>query len=347
MAKVAILRNDIYQSGGIETWLYNIAKKYNTIHDITIYYDRADKKQLRRLQKLVRCVEYTGQNISVDTAIWCYDFLGFNTVTAKRKVHVVHADYGYNYKMDIGKMIIPHVDSVYAVSKLAAQSASKIFGRTVEVVYNPPSFDVHERPIKMVSATRLTQEKGLWRMIKLDNELSSMGVDYTWDIYTPSYKDEYITSSFSKNVNLKKPILGIMSIIKHADLVVQLSDTESFGYTIVESMSLGTKVVTTDIPVLKELGINKHNAIIVPLRKHFVNYKKIAKKISYLSPYVPPYSDYNVILGEPSKSNYNPSLVKNTSNYDILLPDGNWIEPGDSSVVENYNVEINGIKKIK
>ena len=85
--KIGIFREGIYPSGGIETWLFNIAKRWGKTHDITIYFENADDKQLRRLQRLIRCVEYVGQDIEVDTAIWCYDFLGFHTTKAKRKIH--------------------------------------------------------------------------------------------------------------------------------------------------------------------------------------------------------------------------------------------------------------------
>lgn len=60
MAKVGIFRDGIYPSGGIETWLFNIAKRWGNTHYITIYYDNADPQQLRRLQRLVRCEEYIG-----------------------------------------------------------------------------------------------------------------------------------------------------------------------------------------------------------------------------------------------------------------------------------------------
>ena len=45
MAKIGIFRDGLYPSGGIETWLFNIAKRWGKTHDITIYYDNADDKQ--------------------------------------------------------------------------------------------------------------------------------------------------------------------------------------------------------------------------------------------------------------------------------------------------------------
>lgn len=347
MAKIGIFRDGIFPSGGIETWLYNIAKRWGKTHDITIYYDNADSKQLRRLQRLVRCEEYVGQDIEVDTAIWCYDFLGFNTTKAKRKVHVVHADYGHRYNFNKGDELIHKVNEVYAVSRKAAASAERLFGCKVNVLYNPLSWETPERQIRIISATRLTHEKGLERMVKLHQALDKAGFNYQWDIYTPSFNEENITSRFSKNVVFKKPVMSILETMKKADFVVQLSDTESFGYTIVEAMTLGIPLVVTDIAVLPELGINKHNAIIVPLRKCCVNYNNIVKHIIAKSPYRPPVSDYDKLLGKKTKVNYNPTIVKNIASFDIMLPDGRWLEPKHVTVVDNYDGETKGLKVVK
>ena len=349
MAKIGIFRDVIYPSGGIETWLYNIAKRWGSTHDITIYYDNADDKQLRRLQRLVRCEEYIGQNVELDTAIWCYDFLGFNTTKAKRKVHIVHADYGHRLirNFDKGGGLVAKVNEVYAVSRKAAASAERLFGCEVGVLYNPLSWETPERPIRIISATRLTHEKGLERMVKLHQALDRAGVNYQWEIYTPSYREEGITSRFSKNVIFKKPVMSILEKIKKADFVVQLSDTESFGYTIVEAMTLGIPLVVTDIAVLPELGINKRNAIIVPLRKYCVNYNNIVKHIIAKSPYRPPVSDYEKLLGKKSRVNYKPVMVKNIASFDLMLPDGCWLEPKHITALDSYDGKTKGLKIVK
>jgi len=347
MAKIGIFRDMIWESGGIETWLYNIAKRWGNTHDITIYYDNSDPKQLKRLQRLVKCIQYEGQDIEVDTAIWCYDFLAFNTTKAKRKIHVVHADYQHVYNFNKGLDFVPKVDELYAVSKRAARSAEKLFQKPVGVLYNPLAFEVEKKTLDIVSATRLSYEKGFHRMVKLDKALQKAGVDYKWEIYTHSNEEERIANSFSENVVFKKPIMSIIDRMAKADFMVQLSNTESFGYSIVEAMAVGTNLVVTDIPVLPELNVNKHNAIIVPLRKHFVNYDKIVEQIIAKSPYVPPHADYEQILGEPTKVDYKPIFVKNIAGFDIMLPDGRWLEPKHTTVIDDYDGKTKGLKVVK
>ena len=62
----------IAKIGGIETFLYQLAKKYQD-YDLTIIYKQADKEQLARLKKYVRCVKYNGQKIKCKKAFFNID----------------------------------------------------------------------------------------------------------------------------------------------------------------------------------------------------------------------------------------------------------------------------------
>lgn len=347
MAKIGIFRSGFWVAGGMETWIYNIAKRWGSTHDITVIYDNAEAKQIDRLRELVKCVEYVGQDFEFDTAIWCYDFLGLETTKAKRKIHMVHADYSHNYNFDKGASKLPFVDEVYAVSARAAKSAAKLFNVHTEVLYNPMEVAVEKKQLRIISATRLTHEKGLERMVKLDKALQKAGVDYIWDIYTPSYKEKEIISRFSDSVAFLKPVMSMMNKMKKYDFLVQLSDSESFGYSIVEAMMLKLQLVVTAMPVIPELNVNKYNAIIVPLRRCCVNYNKIVEQIIAKSPYVPPTSDYEKLIGKPTRSGYKPVIVKNIAHFDIMLPNGEWLEPKQKAILDNYDGTTKGIKEIK
>lgn len=341
--KICIFRDDLFASGGIETWLYNIASIYGKSYDITIYYGTGDKDQIFRLSKKVKCIQHVGQQVECDIGIWCYDFLGRETTKAKKAVHIIHADYsGWAWNFKWGAPMSMDMDEIYAVSKLAANSASKMFRTDVKVLYNPVLPLTPERSIKILSATRLSQEKGLERIRTLVRALDKRCVDYHWDIYTPSYEAVKINSP---NVTLKKPVMNILNKIKEADFVVQLSDTESFGYSIVETMSLGTNLVVTGMPIIKELGINKDNAIIVPLKCK--NYNSIVDKILNRAPYVAPVSDYATLFGPPSLIHYNPITVKNISKADTLIGEDRWLEPGQVGLIEDYDGSNPALKVMK
>ena len=53
------------------------------------------------------------------------------------------------------------------------------------------------------------------------------------------------------------PTLDIYDYIKDADYLVQLSDSEGFGFSIIESMMLGTPVLTTPIDILEEINFKE------------------------------------------------------------------------------------------
>ena len=74
--------NDI---GGVEQWIYYIAKKYSKNHRITLLYKEGKAPQIIRLNKLINCVRYYGQEIECDTWIYCYDSSLTEKVKAKEK----------------------------------------------------------------------------------------------------------------------------------------------------------------------------------------------------------------------------------------------------------------------
>ena len=61
--------------GGIETFFYYLAKKYQD-WNITIYYLDGDPKQINRLKQYVRVRKYEGEVIECDKAFLPYEILG-------------------------------------------------------------------------------------------------------------------------------------------------------------------------------------------------------------------------------------------------------------------------------
>ena len=294
---IAIFREQIMPVGGMETWIYYLAKQYGKSHDITFYYGYADAEQLKRLKKLIRCVKYEGQPVECDTAIYCYDMMGEENTTAKKKIHIVHADYA---EINLAPKLPDSIDEYYAVSKVAQRSFSKITGKKCGLLYNPVSIDEPHKTLRLISATRLTTEKGFNRMAQLAKDLDSSGIKYTWDVYTA---DRQVSPS--PNMVFRNPELDISSHIKSSDYLVQLSDTESYCYSVVEALELGTPVIVTRLPVLKELKIDETHGIILELNEssYMGKIKDIATKV-YDFVYKAPKSDYGKILGKGEGSMY-------------------------------------------
>ena len=63
-----------------------------------------------------------------------------------------------------------------------------------------------------------------------------------------------------------------------ADYLVQMSDSEAFGYSIVEALEQGTAIVTSPLEVLPELGIEEgKHGYIVPWEINTFDCKKLLK----------------------------------------------------------------------
>ena len=244
--------NDI---GGVEQWIYYISKKYGHAHNITMVFKKAKTMtQIQRLVKNIRCIKYNGEKIECNTIFYCYDLSVVKQVKAKEQILTIHADYKKNgLKIEIPK----EITKIYAVSESARQPFEethgdqlKRLGLEIKVLYNPIALDEPKKALKLVSATRLTKEKGLFRMQKLAQRLNERGIQFYWLVFT----NERPTSDIPNFIYMK-PTLDIIGYIKDADYLVQLSDTESYAYSIVEAACLGTPVLVTDFPVIEEIGI--------------------------------------------------------------------------------------------
>jgi len=270
---VVIYTKFLEKIGGIETWVYYIAKKYN-IGQITLLYYRADKEQLDRLEPHIKTMQYTGQKIKCNKII----FTMAQTVepnlyeNAKEKYLLVHANYGKVYEYGYEKF--PEMDKVYAVSNVARDCLQKLTEQEVFTLYNPVELDKPKKLLKLISATRLTQEKGADRIQKLSEELDRKGIPYIWLIFTDRPPEKV-----SKNIILMKPRYNMSDYMAQADYGVQLSDDESFCLFVQECLKLKVPVIVTDLPVYDEVGITDKEAYKLKLDMSNLDVDKIYNNI--------------------------------------------------------------------
>lgn len=270
---VVIYTKFLEKIGGIETWVYYIAKKYN-IGQITLLYYSADYEQIKRLEPHIKTVQYTGQKIKCNKII----FTMAQTVepnlyeSAKERYLLVHANYGKVFEYGFEKF--PEMDKVYAVSNVARDCLQKLTEQEVFTLYNPVEIDKPKKLLKLISATRLTQEKGADRIQKLSEELDSKGIPYIWLIFTDRPPEKV-----SKNIILMKPRYNMTDYMVQADYGVQLSDDESFCLFVQECLKLKVPVIVTDLPVYKEVGITEKEGYILNLDMSNLDVDKIYNKI--------------------------------------------------------------------
>lgn len=281
--------------GGVESFLYYLSKLYD---NFVVYYKEADPTQVKRLAKNVEVHKYT-------KPIKCKRFFcsyGYDIqVEAEEYYHIVHYD-----AMNVGFTPMTNDKFKYiGVSKVACDSFEKKTGNKCELIYNVVPIEkpnVEKLPgLNLISATRLTSEKGGERINKLAKLLDEKGVNYKWTIYTNKIRYPFK----SKNIIVKEQKLDLTKEIAESSFLVQLSDCESFGLSVCESLILGTPVIITPLEAFKEIGcINGLNAVICDFSMQDINLSMITEK-AFKFDYKPPKSTWNKYLSKNNK--YDPN----------------------------------------
>lgn len=246
--QVGIYINTAEAVGGITTFIYNFSKYMSKYYDIMVLYGESyDPEQAERLRHIVPVMQINkNMDIHCDTLIIqrISDFIPKN-IHCKKYIQMVH---GCNQQ---GWYIPEHRDLTVNVSEYAKETwgeqckDSMVIHNLVDVSKN--------KALILVSATRIgASDKGQndFRMRKLALMLEAENKPYIW----LNFSNIPLSAMPKGFVNLK-PTPDIVAYIKNADYLVQLSDpVEAFGYSCIEALSVGTPIITTEQPALKELG---------------------------------------------------------------------------------------------
>jgi len=309
--------------GGVESFLYYLSLLYN---DFVVYYKEADEEQIKRLAKRVEVRKYT-KPIKCERFFCSY---GYDIeVEAKEYYHIIHYD---PLNMRIKPMINDKFKYI-GVSKVACYGFEKQTGLKTKLIYNPVPIKKLGVPKKeglnLISATRLTNEKGGERINKLAKILDNAGIKYHWTIYTNKINYQFK----SKNIEVKPQKLDLTKEIEESSYLVQLSDCESFGLSVCESLILGTPVIITPLEAFKEIGC-KHgeNAVVVDFNLSNVDIGLISKNNMKFE-YTPPKSEWNKYL--TNKGEYKPS-----DKIKVLTKKRLWLMEEDKHYLRNQIIEV-------
>lgn len=283
--------------GGVETFFYEIAKKFCD-NDITVFYTYGDLKQIQRLKKLIRVVKYTGQKIKCKKAFFNYNLRPIENIQAERYYEIIHA----NYKdLGINPNVHPKIDEYIGVSQSVCDVFTELTGLPCTLCYNPITIEKPKRVLYLISATRLTAEKGKNRILKLAKALDDTEIPYIWTIFTNDTR-----AIQHPRIIFMEPQLNIRDYIAKADYTVQLSDTEAYCYTMIESLLLNVPVIVTPWACLKELNITNDYGFILPFDMTNIPVDEIYNKKFNFKYNLKP-DNWNQIL-ELSKSTYTEEL---------------------------------------
>ena len=266
--------------GGIETFVYNFCKEMCDHYDIIVLYeDKMDPRQIVRLSQFVLVKKNIGELISCDTFIniRLTDTIPSNVKYKKllQMSHTCQLAPSGPWHWEIKK----NYDELVFVSQAAADSFAdqKL---TYQVIPNLTDREKPKKALLLVSACRLTWEKGEERMYQLAEMFRNADIQFTWLVFSAQPLKKVIPGVVRCN-----PTLDVRSYFIKADYVVQLSDIESFCYTLAEALELGVPVLTTPLSVLPEIGFEEgKNGYMIPFDMQNIDVKKIYSHIPQFEP---------------------------------------------------------------
>lgn len=282
--KLILYHNNLLKFGGVDTFVYNFVKKMNKYFDILFLYTTADKNNLERIKKYVNTEQYSKDKKYICDICICASAWGQypDSVIAKsgRYIQMVHADYikakeiGFIYNK--WHKTTEHIGVSNYVCKVFKQLYPK---ENITRIYNILDEVQETKPIlKLISATRVSKEKGYERMLKLAQELKKANIRFRWTIFTDL--NLYNQKPFDlEEIVYMRPSHDFFDYIKEADYGVQLSDTEGYSYFINECLQYGTPVICTNFPSAYESVENEKNGYILDMNLSNLDINKIINNI--------------------------------------------------------------------
>lgn len=256
--QVLLYSSYLHIIGGIETFVYNFIGLMSEHYSIGVYCPRMPDDVAKKIQRYAK-VYTSNATISCNTLIMIrmMEEIPAN-IKYSKSIRMCHAT-----KSNPSWYILPDCEKVIHVSKASKES----FESNGDVIFNP-LIPTEEKALLFVSATRIPgTDKGqnADRIIQLVKMLNDAKIPFLW-------------LNFSDN-NLMNPPKGLYNVgshqnmqayIKRADYLVQLSDQEGFGYSVLEALTNNTAVICTPFKTTAELGVKDGvNGYIVPFDMNF------------------------------------------------------------------------------
>ena len=301
--QVVVFRTQIDVIGGIETFIYSFCKQMSKYYDITVLYDNIASEQLAKIAEICPVMKNNpSMPIECDTLIVnsIGDKLPAN-VSFKRSVQMVHCLKQNNWKIPQGRDYIVNV----------SQASKNSFGEESKhgiVIHNLTDGVASEKALLLVSALRVganDKQGNDERCIKFARLLDKAGIEYIWLYFGNKpmlgSPERMIYGGLRQNI---KPYIA------KADYLVQLSGSEAFSYSLLESLECQTPVIVTPLEQNKDMNIvDGENAYIVPFEVDGFDAKKILNipKFEYKHDNASIIKQWRKLLGNSKpKHNYKP-----------------------------------------
>ena len=268
------------QFNGYITWINNLGRCFKDEYPITILVDKIFEPTKKAFERYFEVMERKiNVNYICDRLITTYStyYYDKNILTKDQSYMFIHGnmcDYpnSRKYKYD-------NYDHYVGVSKISAEKAEGYFPTDhYEHIINPIMIDQEEvKPhLRLVSALRNDPIKKIERVHMISQILDEENIPYTWNIFidTLPYEDKVYGG-----VIYRRSIQNVLPYIKDADYFVQLSDSEACSYSVLEALSLNTKVILTPLECYEEMNMDDTQGCVIPFECFEKNNKERLRAI--------------------------------------------------------------------
>lgn len=300
--QVVIYRSTINKVGGINTFILNFCELMSDKYDITILADHCEPERLLQFSRKNRVIASKDVEIACDTLLIMsvLDPIPQNVVYKKliRMCHACKSSYVTTLPMGCDEMVF------------VSETARRTFDTNEGMVIHNPYVLKEDKPLILVSATRIpAPDKGqnVERMKRLANMLNDADIPFVWFNFSDGKMQDP-----PRNFCNMESTQHIEWFISMATYVVQLSDVESWSYSLIEALCNGKPVLCTPFDSIKEIGIEdgKHGYVL-PFDMDF-DVRKIldVPEVSFTFDNKPIMKQWEKLLGKPKQfKKYEPSKM--------------------------------------
>jgi colanic acid/amylovoran biosynthesis glycosyltransferase len=248
-----------------------------------------NKKKSRILKLKYYPVLYHGPDIfhlqwakSIADWIWVQDF-GIKLIVSLRGAHINYSPLADTDTAKTYETLFPKVDGFHAVSKAISIEAVKYNAPMpkIHIVYSGleldkisfqlKNFDVNT-PLNIISVGRAHWKKGYVYALNAVDQLKGMGVNFHYTIVGVGNDEELIYQRAQLDLEKEVSFIATLSFeevlkaIRSADVLFLSSVEEGIANVVLESMALGTLVISTNCGGMEEVIIDRENGFLVPVR---------------------------------------------------------------------------------
>jgi glycosyltransferase involved in cell wall biosynthesis len=272
--KIIIYHDYVPKVGGIESAVYNLAKGLDREgYEVIVAYRSAENyESLFRYAEVSDVVCVAEEKVKGDVCLQASNHSLNSNIEAKKYLQWIHSDYAkYNLRLKN----IADIDKYIAVTEHAKEVIEKQEGvEGIEVILNLVDDDFGKKKkkyLKLVTASRVSPEKGFGRMLVFANLLQDNGIDFIWTVYGDNsrYPNEY-----QNWIEKFKTVEGVYFVgyksditpaLSEADYLVQLSDWEGCPYAILEALKMEKPCIVTNWGGVEEIIKDGKNGYILPM----------------------------------------------------------------------------------